>query len=134
MHQSPRGIESKPWRPDDIRSLRITNKTIPFKRHTRENGGSVSKPREAKRPVTSVGCNQRYIELTHQNAKARHRQNQIMNLLDPKIEGNISSLIHGITKERRDFMLDIAKSASNWQEFEAKLNAGGFPVAIKGEI
>ena len=57
-----------------------------------------------------------------------------MNLLDPKIEGKISPLIHGITKERRDFMLDIAKSASNWQEFEAKLNAGGFPVAIKGEI
>jgi len=59
---------------------------------------------------------------------------QIMNLLDPKIESKISPLIHGITKERRDFILDIAKSASNWQEFEARLNAGGFPLAIKGEI
>jgi hypothetical protein len=59
---------------------------------------------------------------------------QIMNLLDPKIEAKISPLIHRITKERRDFILDIAKSAPNWQEFEARLNAGGFPVAIKGEI
>ncbi len=57
-----------------------------------------------------------------------------MNLLDLKIEGEISPLTHGIAKERRDFILDVAKSASNWQEFEAKLNAGGFPVAIKGEI
>jgi hypothetical protein len=106
----------------------------PFKRHTRETGGSISKPREAKRPVASVGCNLRHTELPHQNAKARHRQNQIMNLLDPKTEGNISPLIHGITKEHRDFILDISKSASNWHEFEAKLNAGGLPVAIKGEI
>ena len=52
-----------------------------------------------------------------------------MNLLDPTIENKISPLIHGITKERRDFILEIAKSASDWQEFEARLNSGGFPVA-----
>ena len=52
-----------------------------------------------------------------------------MNLLHPTIENKISPLIHGITKERRDFILEIAKSASDWQEFEARLNSGGFPVA-----
>jgi hypothetical protein len=57
-----------------------------------------------------------------------------MNLLDPTIGNKISPLIHGITKERRDFILEIAKSASDWQEFEARLNSGGFPIETEEKI
>ena len=57
-----------------------------------------------------------------------------MNLLDPKIGRKISPLIHGITKERRDFILEIAKSASDWQEFVARLNSGGFPIETEEKI
>ena len=57
-----------------------------------------------------------------------------MNLLDPKIERKISPLIQGISKERRDFILDIAKSSTNWQEFEARLNTGGFPIETEEKI
>ena len=53
-----------------------------------------------------------------------------MNLLDPKIGRKITPLIHGITKERREFILEIAKSATDWQEFQSKLHSGGFPVAL----
>ena len=56
-----------------------------------------------------------------------------MNLLDPKIGRKISPLIQGITKERRNFILEIAKSATDWQEFEARLNSGGFPVDLLQE-
>jgi len=58
---------------------------------------------------------------------------ETMNLLDPKIGNKISPLIQGIIKERRDFILEIAKSATDWQEFEARLNSGGFPVALLQE-
>jgi len=57
-----------------------------------------------------------------------------MNLLDPKIGAKISPLIDGIAKERRDFILEIAKSATDWQEFEEKLDLGGFPIGVKGKI
>ena len=57
-----------------------------------------------------------------------------MNLLDPTIENKISPLIHGITKERRDFILDIAKTSTDWQEFEARLNSGGFPIKTEEKI
>jgi len=57
-----------------------------------------------------------------------------MNLLDPTTGNKISRLIHGITKERRDFILEIAKSASDWQEFEARLNSGGFPIETEEKI
>jgi hypothetical protein len=53
-----------------------------------------------------------------------------MNLLDPKIGRKITPLIHGITKERREFILEIAKSATDWQEFQSRLHSGGFPVAL----
>ena len=56
-----------------------------------------------------------------------------MNLLDPRIGSKISRLIHGITKERRDFIIEIAKSATDWQEFEARLNSGGFPMTNPGQ-
>jgi hypothetical protein len=54
-----------------------------------------------------------------------------MNLLDPKIGRKTSPLIHGISKERKDFILNIAESASDWQDFEARLNSGGFPLAMQ---
>jgi hypothetical protein len=57
-----------------------------------------------------------------------------MNLLDPKIGAKISPLIDGIAKERRDIILEIAKSATDWQEFEEKLYYGGFPIGVKGKI
>ena len=57
-----------------------------------------------------------------------------MNLLDPKIGRKISPLIQGITKERRDFILDIAKSFTDWQEFELRLNSGGFPIETEEKI
>ena len=57
-----------------------------------------------------------------------------MNLLDPKIGRKISPLIQGITKERRDFILDIAKSSTDWQEFEERLNSGGFPIETEEKI
>ena len=57
-----------------------------------------------------------------------------MNLLDQKIGNKISPLIHEITKERRDFILEIAKSASDWEEFEAILNSGGFPIETEEKI
>ena len=53
-----------------------------------------------------------------------------MNLLDPTIENKISPLIYGITKERRDFIIEIAKSATDWQEFQSRLHSGGFPVSL----
>jgi hypothetical protein len=57
-----------------------------------------------------------------------------MNLLDPKIGAKISPLIDGIAKERRHIILEIAKSATDRQEFEEKLYLGGFPIGVKGKI
>jgi hypothetical protein len=72
--------------------------------------------------------------MTGINFPSKAQTDETMNLLDPKIGRKISPLIHGITKERRDFILEIAKSATDWKEFEARLNSGGFPIETEEKI
>lgn len=51
-----------------------------------------------------------------------------MDCLHPSISQRLSPLVAGISPERRQAVLSIARSARSWQEFVEVLQRGHFPL------
>lgn len=51
-----------------------------------------------------------------------------MDCLHPSISRQLAGLVQSISDERRQAVLAIARSSSNWHDFVAVLQQGGFPL------
>lgn len=51
-----------------------------------------------------------------------------MDCLQPAISQQLAPLIGSISAERRQAVLEIARTSSNWHDFLAVLQQGGFPL------